>query len=403
MSVTAPRAGAAGEGRDGRDGHGSAAPAPGAGRGALTRTRAARPVVPAGVRPPEPDHARLSQPDGRLRARWLLAGVAALLAAGVAGITLGPVDLPLPAVLRALVDRLPLIDVTSGLSARDDAILWQLRVPRVVLGGLVGAMLATAGAGYQGVFRNPLADPYLLGIAAGAGVGATVAITYGPAVGAPLVDPVPLAAFVGALAGVAVSYLLSRSVTGERDAVSLILAGVAVAAFFTAVQTFVLMRNSDSIRRVYSWLLGRLATTGWDDVTLILPYVVVSSVVLLVHRRLLDVISVGDREATALGVAVTRIRLIVVVAASLGTAAAVAASGLIGFVGIIVPHTVRLLAGWSYRSVLPLALLFGGAFLIATDLVARTVLSPAEIPIGVVTAFVGAPFFVLVLRHRRPA
>ncbi len=341
------------------------------------------------------------RPAGRLRPAWLAAGGVALAVTFLAGVSLGPVDLPLTGVLRALADGVPGVELASGLSEREATILWQLRVPRVVLGGLVGAMLATAGAGYQGVFRNPLADPYLLGIAAGAGVGATLAIVYGPTTAQWSIDPLPLAAFAGALAGVGATYLLSRSVTGDRGTVSLILAGVAVAAFFTAVQTFVQQRNSDSIRRVYAWLLGRLSTTGWDEVVLILPYVAVASVVLLVHRRLLDVMGVGDREAVALGVAVSRVRLIVVIAASLGTAAAVAVGGLIGFVGIIVPHTVRLLAGSSYRSVLPLSLLFGGAFLVAADLLARLVLAPAEIPIGVVTAFIGAPFFVVVLRHRR--
>lgn len=342
-----------------------------------------------------------TRPAGRVRPAWLLTGTAALVGACLLGVAFGPVDLPLTGVLRALADRMPGIALTSGLSERDAAILWQLRMPRVALGALVGAMLAVAGAGYQGVFRNPLADPYLLGVAAGAGVGATVAIAYGPASTHWWIDPLPLAAFLGAVAGVGVTYLLSRSVTGDRGTVSLILAGVAVAAFFTAVQTFVQQRNTESIRQVYAWLLGRLSTSGWDDVLLILPYVVASSVVLLAHRRLLDVIGVGDREAVALGVPIGRVRVVVVVAASLGTAAAVAVSGLIGFVGIIVPHTVRLLAGWSYRSVLPLALLFGAAFLVLADLLARLVLAPAEIPIGVVTAFIGAPFFVVVLRHRR--
>jgi iron complex transport system permease protein len=339
-------------------------------------------------------------PAGRLRAGWLLAGVVAVAAAAVAGVTLGPVHLPLTGVVLELLDRLPLVDLPSGLSDRDDAILWQLRVPRVALGLLVGAMLATAGAGYQGVFRNPLADPFLLGIAAGAGVGATLAAVNGASVSGSLIDPLPLAAFAGALLGVAATYLLSRSVAGDRSTVSLILAGVAVAAFFTAIQTFVQMRNTDSIRRMYAWLFGSLATTGWHDVALILPYIVVSALVLVAHRRLIDVLGVGDREAVALGVPVTRVRVVVVIAASLGTAAAVAVSGLIGFVGIIVPHTMRLLAGWSYRSVLPLSLLFGGAFMVATDLIARLALAPAEVPIGVVTAFLGAPFFVVVLRHR---
>lgn len=336
-----------------------------------------------------------------VRPGWLAAGAVAVLAAALAGVTLGPADLPVNGVVLSALDRLPFVDTASELSARDTAILWQLRVPRVVLGGLVGAMLATAGAGYQGVFRNPLADPYLLGVAAGAGVGATLTLAYGPATSGWVVDPLPLAAFVGALSGVAVTYVLSRSVGGQRDTVSLILAGVAVTAFFTAVQTFVQQREIDSLRSVYSWLLGRLSTTGWHEVRLILPYVVITVAVLLLHRRLLDVLSVGDQEAVALGVSAARVRLVVVIAASLGTAAAVAVSGLIGFVGIIVPHTVRLLTGGGYRTVVPLSLLVGAAFLILADLLSRMVLSPAEIPIGVVTAFVGAPFFAWILRHRR--
>jgi len=169
----------------------------------------------------------------------------------------------------------------------------------------------------------------------------------------------------------------------------------------TALQTYVQQRNVDTIREVYSWILGRLATTGWREVVLVLPYVAVAVVVVLLHRRLLDVLSVGDEEAAGLGVPVARVRLLVVAGATLGTAAAVAVSGLIGFVGIIVPHTVRLLVGSSYRKVLPLSLLFGAAFMVATDLAARTIVSPAELPIGVVTAFFGAPFFIAVLRTSR--
>jgi iron complex transport system permease protein len=357
-----------------------------------------------------PDHATARGPRGagsvqitasRLSPVWLAAALVTLVAVCLAGVALGPVDLPVVEIARAALDRLPFVELPSALSARDTTIVWELRLPRVVLGGLVGAMLALAGAGYQGAFRNPLADPYLLGIAAGAGAGATLVFAYGRPGAGGWVDPLPLAAFVGALAGVAATYLLSRSVSGERDTVSLILAGVAVAAFFTAVQTYVLQREAESLRRLYSWLLGGLPATGWEQVRLILPYVVVAATVLLLHRRLLDVLSVGDDEALTLGVSVARLRLTVVVAASLGTAAAVAVSGLIGFVGIIVPHTVRLLAGGSNRTVLPLSLLFGAAFLILADLVARTVMAPAEVPLGVVTAFVGAPFFAWLLRHRR--
>jgi iron complex transport system permease protein len=172
-----------------------------------------------------------------------------------------------------------------------------------------------------------------------------------------------------------------------------------VASFLTAVQTFIQQQNAETLRQVYSWILGRLGTTGWDDARIALPSVVVAVSILWLVRRLLDVIEVGDLEAESLGLNVGRLRVVVVVAASLATAAAVSVAGLIGFVGIIVPHAIRLLAGTSYRQVLPLSVLFGASFLILVDLLARTAVAPAEIPIGVITAFVGAPFFVLALRR----
>jgi iron complex transport system permease protein len=337
----------------------------------------------------------------RLRARWVVGGVGAVAVATVAGVAVGPVALDPLAVARELLDHLPFVDVDSGLGERQAAIVWQLRFPRVVLGLLVGAMLALAGGSYQGVFRNPLADPYLLGVAAGAGLGATVAIVSGSDIGTGFLDPVPLAAFAGALLAVALTYTLGAAAHGLRSPAALILAGVAIASFFTAIQTFVQHRESDTLRDVYAWLLGRLTTSRWDDVRLLVPYAILATVVLLAHRRVLDVLSVGDEEAAALGLHPQRARLLVVIAASLGTAAAVAVSGLIAFVGIIVPHTVRLLAGSSYRVILPLSMLFGGAFLVGADLVARMALSPAEVPIGVVTAFFGAPFFIVVLRTSR--
>jgi iron complex transport system permease protein len=336
----------------------------------------------------------------RLRAGPLLAASAGLAGAALLAVLVGPVRLAPGAVLAELAGRLPLVHTSSGLSPQEAAILWQLRLPRVVLGGLVGAMLAMAGAAYQGVFRNPLADPYLLGAAAGAGLGATLAIAYGPDTSGWPVELLPIAAFAGAVAGVVGAYALGRS-GGARTATTLILSGVAVAAFLTAIQTYVQQRQSETLREVYGWILGRLTTAGWHEVLLVVPYALVSTTVILLHRRLLDVLAVGDDEASSLGLRAARVRLVVVAAATLATAAAVAVSGLIGFVGIIVPHTVRLLAGSSHRLLVPLSLVAGAAFLILADLVARTVTAPAELPIGVVTAFVGAPFFALVLRTAR--
>jgi cobalamin transport system permease protein len=337
----------------------------------------------------------------RLHPGWMAAALACAGAAGLVGVLVGPVRLGLGPVLRELADRLPFVDVASGLSQRDAAILLELRVPRVVLGGLVGATLALAGAGYQGVFRNPLADPYLLGAAAGAGLGATLAIAYLPQAGSWPIDPLPVAAFLGALTGVGATYALGRSAVRTRTTATLILAGVAVASFLTAIQTFIQQREDDTLRRVYAWILGQLGTVGWREVVLILPYIAISAAAILLHRRLLDVLAVGDEEADSLGIRAARVRITVVLAATLGTAAAVAVSGLIGFVGILVPHTVRLVVGSSYRLVLPLSFVFGAAFLILADLLARTAMAPAELPIGVITAFCGAPFFVLVLRRTR--
>lgn len=342
-----------------------------------------------------------AQPERALRGvslRWTAAAGVFAVVATLLGLALGPVDLGVAAVAREVLSHVPFLGVESSFSDTQDAILWDLRAPRVALGLLVGAMLAAAGASYQGVFRNPLADPYLLGAAAGAGLGATIVIAND--LGGAGLDLRPVAAFAGAMLGVGIAYVLGSSV-GGRETATLILAGVTVASFLTALQTYVQQRSTDSVQEVYSWILGRLETSGWTDVLIVLPYVVVSAVVLLWHRRLLDVLAVGDDEAASLGVPVARVRLLVVAAATLGTAAAVAFSGLIAFVGIIVPHAVRLMAGTSYRVVLPLSLAFGAGFLVLMDLVSRTVVAPAQLPIGVVTAFLGAPFFAVVLRTTR--
>jgi iron complex transport system permease protein len=335
-----------------------------------------------------------------LPVRWAAGSLLFLAASLLVGLGIGPVHIgPIP-ILESGLSHVPLLDVHSHLSAVEGAIVWQLRAPRVVLGALVGGMLAVAGSAYQGVFRNPLADPYLLGVAAGAGLGATLAIAFASAQkGSGLL--LPLAAFGGATIGVAFAYVLGRSVGGASSTGTLVLAGVTVAAFMTALQTFVQQERTQTLQEVYAWLLGGLETATWHDVALCSPYIAVSSLAIVLHRRLLDVLSLGDDEAASLGVDVRRVRLVIVAAATLGTSAAVAVSGLIGFIGIIVPHTIRLLVTTSYRAVVPLSLIVGAGFLVLTDVLARTILAPSEVPIGVVTAFFGAPFFAVVLRRTR--
>ncbi|MFN3257475.1 MAG: FecCD family ABC transporter permease [Ilumatobacter sp.] len=337
-------------------------------------------------------------------ARWFAGAAALLVVAVLLGASIGPAGPDWWRVPLELVNRLPWISFDTGVTDAEWAIVWKVRMPRVVLGGLVGGMLSIAGASYQGVFRNPLVDPYLLGAAAGAGLGATIALTVGRDVTATWpVDPVPTVAFIVAVATVLVTYTVGAAFGGDRSGVTLVLAGVAVVSFVTAVQTFLLQRNLEVIREVFRWILGSLSQSTWADVRLVLPYVAVSCVVLLVHRRHLDVFRVGDDEATTLGVSVTRTRLVIVIAATLGTAAVVSVSGLIGFVGLVVPHVVRLVAGAGHRRLLPLSLMGGAAFLILADVPGRMLSNPAETPIGVVTAFIGAPFFIYLLRTRRVA
>ena len=337
----------------------------------------------------------------RLRIWHIGVGLGLLVLVSVGALLVGPAGLSPGSVLTDVASHLPLLGVHSHLSSTGNIVIWQLRMPRIVLAGLVGSMLAIAGASYQGVFHNPLADPYLLGVASGAGLGATIAVVGIPHLSSLGFDPLPLAAFVGAIIAVGATFALGRSGTRGRNATSLVLGGVAVGAFFTAIQTFLQQQNTPVLQEIYTWILGGLSTAGWGQVTLIIPYVALTTIVLVSCRRLLDVLSVGDDEAQSLGVRADRVRLVIILAATLGTAAAVSVSGLIGFVGIIVPHTVRLVMGPSYQRIIPLSALYGAIFLILADLVARTVLSPGEVPLGVVTAFLGAPFFLVVLRQAR--
>lgn len=329
---------------------------------------------------------------------WQL-GIAIAFAAvaTVVGLSVGSVGVPMGAILSDVAWRLHL-GIGHPMSQVDATIVWTLRAPRVVLGLVVGGTLAVAGAAYQGVFRNPLADPYLLGVAAGAGLGATIAIVE---LGGGASDPsiTPLFAFAGGLVAVVLTWVAAGR--GGASPTTLILAGVAVASMLAAVQTLLQQTSTLAITHVYLWLLGSLAAATWSSVTSVLPYTAAAVLVCVASGRLLDVLSVGELESATLGLPVVAVRTIVIAAASLGAAAAVSAAGLIGFVGIVVPHAVRLLAGVSYRRILALSLFGGAGFLVLADVLARSVLPDQELPIGVVTAVLGVPFFILVLHVRR--
>ena len=323
--------------------------------------------------------------------RWQItaSAAAALLIACLLAVSFGPVNLNFGSIIRTL------LGLPNGLENEDRTLLLELRLPRVVLGALVGAALATSGAVYQSVFRNPLADPYLLGAASGAGLGATIAITNG---GGNLHALLPIFAFLGGVLAVAATFLVAGKLFADPS--TLLLAGIAVGSFATAFQTYLQQRNSAALRPVYSWILGQLTVANWDVVRWAGVYIFIALFVLIRVSKVLDALMLSDEEAYSLGVSPQKIRLIAVAAATLATATAVSASGLIGFVGIVVPHLVRgLTKRATNRSLLSIAFV-GAAFLVIADLGARTLLAPAELPIGVITAFVGAPFFLFVLRAR---
>ena len=322
----------------------------------------------------------------------------ATLAVAVFAVSWGTIHIPPQTTLAIVLGHLPFVPATEH-DATYNAIVWHVRMPRVVLAGLVGATLAFSGAAYQAIFRNPLAEPYVMGVAAGASVGATLIIVSPIYVAAGLLSPVPPAAFVGALVAAALAYSLAR-VGRTVPTTSLILSGVAVSSVGTSLVTYLMLAYNTRTIAILNWILGGFNTATWTKVGIALPYMIIAAIVILPYARLLNVMQLDEDQPRQLGVNVERVKIIVLATASLATAAAVSVSGLIGFVGLIVPHTVRMIWGPDYRRVLPLSGFFGASFLILADIVARTIDPTFEVPIGVVTALVGAPFFLFLLRRQ---
>jgi iron complex transport system permease protein len=279
-------------------------------------------------------------------------------------------------------------------------IILTLRLPRTALVLVTGAALGTSGAAYQGLFRNPLADPYLIGVASGAGLGAVLAMNIQWPYTLWGLMAVPLAAFAGALATVFLVYALAR-IGKTVPTANLILAGVAFSSFATAVTSFLMLRSTGELRRAISWLLGGSSQAGWGPVLTVLPYLAIGLATLLLSGHALNLLQFGDEQAQQLGLPITRTRTMILLAASLATAAAVSFSGIIGFIGLIVPHVMRLWFGADYRRLLPLSLIGGAAALLLSDVLARVIISPQELPVGIVTALFGAPFFLWILRRAK--
>jgi iron complex transport system permease protein len=300
-----------------------------------------------------------------------------------------------PRVLTALLHG-----ITGVLSTSDDTIIWQMRLPRVLLSAFVGAALAVSGMAFQGLFRNPLADPYLLGVASGAGLGATVVMVFAASVPFLMTLGVPLAAFVSGLLSVLCVLLLARQ--GRTvPLVTLILAGVVVGSVLTAATSFVMLYSKTAGFSILSWLLGSFTFASWTKVLIMLPTLLVVFLVVRGSSRALNVLQLGEEQAAQLGLRVETFKLSLIVVATLATSIAVSVSGIIGFVGLIIPHAVRLAIGSDYRRLTPMVAVFGAIFLVLADLLARTLIAPSQLPIGIITSLVGGPFFLYLLRKRQ--
>ncbi|MBK6648104.1 MAG: iron ABC transporter permease [Anaerolineales bacterium] len=299
---------------------------------------------------------------------------------------------------------IPLKEIFAALQGNGTAltenILWKIRLPRTVLIALTGMALGGSGAAYQGLFRNPLADPYLIGIAAGAGLGAVVSMTVQWSYSFWGLMAIPFSAFIGALFTVTFVYFLAR-VGQTAPVTNLILAGVAVSSFATSLMSFIMLRSDGELRRAMSWLMGGAIQLSWTSVLAMLPYLVIGLGTLTLHGHALNLLQFGDEQAQQLGLNVQRTKRVILVTSSLATAAAVSFAGIIGFVGLVVPHIMRLWFGGDYRRLIPLSILGGATTLLVSDVIARVALAPQELPVGIVTALAGAPFFLWILRRTK--
>ncbi|MGW3423250.1 FecCD family ABC transporter permease [Streptomyces phaeochromogenes] len=335
----------------------------------------------------------------RPRLGLLIAAGVALLALSVAvAITIGPADIRVGDVWSVVASHLGL--GSSELTPIREGIVWELRLPRTLLAAVCGAGLAVCGAVMQSLLRNPLADPFVLGVSSGASTGAVIVVVLG--VGGGLVS-VSAGAFLGAVLSFGLVLLLSHTLGGATDRV--VLSGVAAMQLFSALTSFVVMTAADAetTRGVLFWLLGSLSGVGWTDVWVCFAVLAVTLLVCLGYARTLDAFAFGQDAAATLGVSVARTRLVLLCATALLTAALVSSAGAIGFVGLVLPHAARALVGSGHARLLPVTALAGAVFLVWVDTLARTVLDPQEVPVGVVTSLIGVPVFVLVLYRTRRA
>jgi iron complex transport system permease protein len=340
------------------------------------------------------------------RRKMMILGILALalFAAVIIAVALGAVNVPVYTTARIIASRVPFLGrlIHADWEATLETVILSVRLPRVLLALLVGMALSLAGAVYQALFRNPMADPSFVGSVQGAALGATIAFFFGIQIGFGTLSSVPLFAFVGSLVAIAIVYLITKS-GGRVSVASLLLVGIAFSSFLAAIVSTLMVISKDRLHNIFFWLMGGVAGANWDMVLAIVPFIVVGSAVTMMFSKDLNLLMLGEERASQLGLEAERFKWIMLVISSLVVGAAVSVSGIIGFVGLMTPHIVRLLTGPDHRYLIPGSLLAGGLFLVLADTLARMAMAPNELPLGIVTAFFGAPFFIYLLKRSKNA
>jgi iron complex transport system permease protein len=331
---------------------------------------------------------------------YLAAGIFLLLSI-LLGTSIGTVNVPIPAIIKIMEAKLFGYNSLERMDPMFINIVLDIRLPRVILSGLVGAALAIAGASFQGLLRNPLADPYTLGVSSGASVGAVITLFFQLSI--PFIGSftLPLVSILFSLVTIVFVLAFARKMERSMRVETIILTGIIFSSFLGALISLMIALTGDELRQIISWLLGSVSMRGWEYIKIILPFFIIGSLILILNAKELNAMSFGEERAQHLGVNVQRRKLIILTAGSILTGAAVAVSGTIGFVGLVIPHLARLFWGPDHKHLLPLSILTGSGFLIIADLISRTIISPTELPIGVITALIGAPVFAIILLQRK--
>ncbi|WP_231597592.1 iron ABC transporter permease [Bacillus sp. SA1-12] len=338
----------------------------------------------------------------KISCMYLLSGVFVVCTA-LLGLFISSVQYPIAMIIDVLSTKLFGLSFSESEGGKTaETIIWEIRYPRVLLAFLVGAALSLAGAAFQGLLRNPLADPYTIGVSSGASLGAVMVLYFQltiPFLGS---YTLPVIAIIGGFITMFIVFGVTHLSTRQLSIETIILAGIIVSSFISAIISLIIsLSEREDVRQILYWLMGNVGMRGWSHVKLMIPFLLIGAIVLLSRSRELNAFALGEESAEHLGVDIQRSKLIILVGASLLTGAAVSVSGSIGFVGLVIPHFIRLLCGPNHRHVLPLSMLVGGGYLILADLVARTIIAPSELPIGVITSLIGAPVFALLLIRER--